>query len=92
MTKKKTLSDPRSKDSYRKHSSKLLPDGMTVGQLIKELRRYPLNKPVNITDGYSGVVYDRLKLACIHLFEDTDGSTAVDIGIGGCHHIEEEED
>jgi hypothetical protein len=54
---------------------------MTVAEMIKELQQYPPDKEVQITDGYR---YNFYKGDFeFQLFEDVDGETFVDIGIGG---------
>lgn len=59
---------------------------MTVAELIGKLIQFPMDKEVKITDGYR---YNFYKGDFdLQLFEDVDGSTCVDIGIGG---FEEEE-
>jgi hypothetical protein len=54
---------------------------MTVAELIEKLKEFPLDQEVRITDGYRYNFYQGD--FDFQLFEDVDGSTFVDIGIGG---------
>lgn len=54
---------------------------MTVAELIEKLQKFPQNQQVKITDGFNYKFYEGdFEL---QLFEDVDGETFVDIGIGG---------
>lgn len=59
---------------------------MTVAEWIEKLKEFPLDQEVKITDGFKGHFYEGNFE--FQLFEDVDGFTFVDIGIGG---YEEEE-
>lgn len=59
---------------------------MTVAEWIEKLKKFPLDQEVKITDGFKCHFYQGDFV--FQLFEDLDGSTFVDIGIGG---YEEEE-
>jgi hypothetical protein len=54
---------------------------MTVAEWIEKLKEFPLDQEVRIADGHKyhfyGGDFD------FQLFEDVDGSTFVDIGLGG---------
>ncbi len=54
---------------------------MTVAEMIEKLQQYPPNMEVQITDGFQYKFYKGNFE--FQLFEDTDGSTFVDIGVGG---------
>lgn len=54
---------------------------MTVAELIEKLKEFPLDQEVKITDGHKYHFYEGD--FDFQLFEDVDGSTFVDIGIGG---------
>ena len=54
---------------------------MTVAEFIEKLKEFPLDQEVNITDGYRCNFYQGDFV--FQLFEEVDGSTFVDIGIGG---------
>ena len=54
---------------------------MTVAEWIEKLKQFPQNQEVKITDGYKYHFYEGD--FDFQLFEDVDGSTFVDIGIGG---------
>lgn len=54
---------------------------MTVAEWIEKLKEFPLDKEVRITDGFKYHFYEGD--FDFQLFEDVDGSTFVDIGIGG---------
>lgn len=59
---------------------------MTVAEMMMKLMMYPPDLEIKITDGHNYRFYEGdFKF---QLFEDVDGSTFVDIGIGG---FEEEE-
>jgi len=58
---------------------------MTVAEMMMKLMKYPPDLEVKITDGWRYHFYEGD--FDIQLFEDVDGSTCVDIGIGG---LEEE--
>lgn len=57
---------------------------MTVAEMIEKLRQYPPNMIVEITDGYNLQFYKGD--FAFQLFEDSDGETFVDIGVGGCNY------
>ena len=59
---------------------------MTVAEWIEKLKEFPQSLEVKITDGFKYHFYEGNFE--FQLFEDVDGSTFVDIGIGG---YEEEE-
>ncbi len=54
---------------------------MTVAEWIEKLKQFPQDQEVKITDGHNYQFYEGDFE--IQLFEDVDGSTFVDIGIGG---------
>ena len=54
---------------------------MTVAEFIEKLKEFPLDQEVKITDGWKYGFYEGDFE--FQLFEDVDGSTFVDIGIGG---------
>jgi len=54
---------------------------MTVAEMIEKLQQFPQDQEVQITDGYK--LYFYKGNFEFQLFEDTDGSTFVDIGVGG---------
>jgi len=54
---------------------------MNVSELIEKLKEFPQDKEVKITDGFQGFFYGGG--FDIQLFEDIDGTSFVDIGIGG---------
>ena len=54
---------------------------MTVAEMIKELQQYPPDMEVQVTDGF-GYKFYKGDFE-FQLFEDVDGETFVDIGIGG---------
>jgi hypothetical protein len=54
---------------------------MTVAEMIENLQQYPPDMRVEITDGYKLHFYKGD--FAFQLFEDLDGETFVDIGIGG---------
>ena len=54
---------------------------MTVAEMLQKLMQYPPDQEVKISDGYSYHFYEGD--FNFQLFEDTDNSTFVDIGIGG---------
>jgi len=53
---------------------------MTVAEWIEKLKEFPQDKEVKITDGFKSHFYEGD--FDFQLFEDLDGSTFVDIGIG----------
>jgi hypothetical protein len=53
---------------------------MTVAEFIEKLKEFPLDQEVRITDGYRYNFYQGDFE--FQLFEEVDGSTFVDIGIG----------
>lgn len=53
---------------------------MTVAEWIEKLKEFPQDKEVKITDGFKSHFYEGD--FDFQLFEDVDGSTFVDIGIG----------
>jgi hypothetical protein len=59
---------------------------MTVAEWIEKLKEFPLDQEVKITDGFKFHFYEGDFV--FQLLKDIDGSTFVDIGIGG---FEEEE-
>lgn len=54
---------------------------MTVAEWIEKLKEFPQDKEVKIIDGHKYHFYEGD--FDFQLFEDVDGSTCVDIGIGG---------
>jgi len=54
---------------------------MTVAEWIEKLKQFPQDQEVKITDGHNYQFYEGD--FDFQLFEDVDGSTFVDIGIGG---------
>ena len=54
---------------------------MTVAEWIEKLKTFPQDQEVRITDGHRYNFYEGD--FSFQLFEDIDGSTFVDIGIGG---------
>jgi hypothetical protein len=54
---------------------------MNVAEFIKKLKEFPQDQEVKITDGFKYNFYQGD--FDFQLFEDVDGSTFVDIGIGG---------
>ena len=54
---------------------------MTVSEMIEKLHQYPPDMEVQVTDGFQYKFYKGNFE--FQLFEDTDGETFVDIGIGG---------
>ena len=60
---------------------------MTVAEWIEKLKEFPQSLEVKITDGYRCNFYRGDFV--FQLFEDVDGSTFVDIGIGGFEGDEE---
>ena len=54
---------------------------MTVAEWIEKLKTFPQDQEVRITDGHRYNFYEGD--FDFQLFEDIDGSTFVDIGIGG---------
>ena len=54
---------------------------MNVGQLIEKLSQFPKGKEVIVTEGFQGETY-RGDFT-VELFQELDGSSFVDIGIGG---------
>ena len=54
---------------------------MTVAEWIEKLKHFPQDQEVKITDGHKCHFYEGDFQ--FQLFEDVDGSTFVDIGIGG---------
>ena len=54
---------------------------MTVAEWIEKLKTFPQDQEVRITDGHRYNFYEGD--FSFQLFEDVDGSTFVDIGIGG---------
>jgi hypothetical protein len=54
---------------------------MTVAEWIEKLKTFPQDLEVGITDGHRYSFYEGD--FSFQLFEDIDGSTFVDIGIGG---------
>ena len=54
---------------------------MTVAEMIEKLHQYPPDMEVQITDGFQYKFYKGDFE--FQMFEDLDGSTFVDIGIGG---------
>jgi hypothetical protein len=61
---------------------------MTVAELIEKLNQFPMDKEVKITDGYRYQFYEGD--FDFQLFEDVDGSTFVDIGIGGFDEFDDD--
>ena len=59
---------------------------MTVVEMIEKLQQFPQDQEVQITDGFQFKFYKGDFE--FQLFEDDDGSTFVDIGIGGCDYNE----
>ena len=59
---------------------------MTVAELIEKLNTFPQDKEVKITDGFQSFFYEGDFE--VQLFEDTDNTCFVDIGIGGCLTLE----
>lgn len=53
---------------------------MTVAEWLEKLKEFPQDKEVKITDGFKSHSYEGD--FDFQLFEDVDGSTFVDIGIG----------
>jgi len=53
---------------------------MTVAEWIEKLKEFPQDKEVKITDGFKSHFYEGD--FDFQLFEDLDGFTFVDIGIG----------
>lgn len=64
---------------------------MKVHELIELLQRRSNNEDlvVKIVDGYKSVVYSGN--FAVELFEDTDGTITLDIGVGGCDETEEDD-
>jgi hypothetical protein len=60
---------------------------MTVAEFIEKLKQFPQSLEVKITDGHKYHFYEGDFV--FQLFEDVDGSTFVDIGIGGFDEDEE---
>lgn len=60
---------------------------MTVAEWIEKLKEFPQDQEVRITDGFKYHFYEGD--FDFQLFEDLDGSTFVDIGIGGFEEDEE---
>jgi hypothetical protein len=63
---------------------------MTVAEWIEKLKEFPQDQEVRITDGHKYNFYELLILQGdfnFQLFEDVDGSTFVDIGIGGFEEL-----
>jgi hypothetical protein len=60
---------------------------MTVAEWIEKLKEFPLDREVKITDGWKYLFYGGDFE--FQIFEDDDGSTFVDIGIGGFEESEE---
>ena len=54
---------------------------MTVAEMIEKLQQFSQDQEVQITDGFQYKFYKGNFE--FQLFEDTDGSTFVDIGVGG---------
>lgn len=54
---------------------------MTVAEMIAKLQKFPQDQQVKITDGFKYHFYEGDFE--FQLFEDVDGETFVDIGIGG---------
>jgi len=54
---------------------------MTVAEMIAKLQEFPKDQQVKITDGFQYHFYEGNFE--FQLFEDVDGETFVDIGIGG---------
>ena len=54
---------------------------MTVAEWIEKLKQFPQDKEVKISDGHNYHFYEGDFY--FQLFETVDGSTCVDIGIGG---------
>jgi hypothetical protein len=54
---------------------------MTVAEMIEKLQQFPQDQEVQITDGFQYKCYKGNFE--FQLFEDVDGSTFVDIGVGG---------
>ena len=54
---------------------------MTIAEWIEKLKQFPQDKEVKITDGNTYHFYEGD--FDFQLFEDVDGSTFVDIGVGG---------
>jgi len=59
---------------------------MTVAEMIEKLQQFPQDQEVQIADGFQFKFYKGDFE--FQLFEDDDGSTFVDIGIGGCDYNE----
>jgi hypothetical protein len=54
---------------------------MTVAEMIEKLQQFPPDMEVEVTDGFQYKFYKGdFKF---QMFEDTDGETIVDIGVGG---------
>ena len=60
---------------------------MNVAEWIEKLKEFPQDQEVRITDGHKYHFYEGD--FDFQLFEDVDGSTFVDIGIGGFEEDEE---
>jgi hypothetical protein len=54
---------------------------MTVAEMIEKLQQFPQDQQVKMTDGFKYHFYEGDFE--FQLFEDVDGETFVDIGIGG---------
>ncbi len=54
---------------------------MTVAEMIEKLQQFPQDQEVQVTDGFQYKFYKGNFE--FQLFEDVDGETFVDIGIGG---------
>ena len=61
---------------------------MTVAEFIEKLKEFPLDQEVRITDGYRYNFYQGDFE--FQLFEEVNGSTFVDIGVGGFEGEDEE--
>lgn len=57
---------------------------MTVAEMIAKLQEFPQDQQVKITDGFQYKFYKGDFE--FQLFEDVDGETFVDIGVGGCDY------
>ena len=60
---------------------------MTVAEWIEKLKEFPLDQEVRITDGHKYHFYEGDFE--FQLFEEVNGSTFVDIGVGGFDEDEE---
>lgn len=63
---------------------------MNVGQLVEALQQFPADLEVTITDGFGFHFY--AGDYSVELFENEQGKQVVDIGVGGCEILGEDDE